>query len=332
MVVGASESVKPRYRRVIILFFAAFILLNAMAYRHARAFFFYTDGEARTPAPEHLGWRQKLDVLIRGIHVPKPKAHSTPVEHQMDYESIQVPGRSAETLAAWRIPREGADAMAILFHGYNSEKSGLLPEAKLLYGLGLEIVMVDFHGHGDSPGQQTTLGIREADDVAAVLAWARSVWPDRKIYLYGHSMGGAAVLRAVGVLNATPDGAIVESIFDTLLNAIRFRFHLLSVPAFPSAEILLFWGSQQLGVNGFRHDLRAYARHARVPVLVSHGTNDRRAALAGARDVHDGLAGPKSFISMEGAGHVNPALINPAFWSERVRLFLTGISTGNVAP
>ena len=328
MVVGPAESVKPFFRRMLLLLLAAFLLLNYLAYRHARSFFFYTGGTERTPSPESLGWAEKARVLIRGVQVPKPKMHSSPADYELPWESISVPGRASTGLSGWLIPKPDASELMILFHGYNSEKSGLLPEAKLFYAMGYEVLMIDFSGHGDSPGNTTTLGIREADDVVSTLAWARKKWPGRRIYLYGHSMGGAAILRAMGTLNAKPDAVIVESVFDTLLNAIRFRFDLLSVPSFPAAEILLYWGSRQLSVNGFRHDLRSYARNIILPVLVSHGTADRRASLAGARDVYDALGGKKYFLTMDGAGHVNPSNMDPVLWSEQVRRFLRDVSTG----
>lgn len=310
-------------KRLLLFVLAGFIALNFLAYHHARSFFVYSSGRDRTPSPENLSWPQKIHVLLTGIRVPKPKEHSSPADYGLPFEPIALPGRDGTALSAWRLPGLAQSPLIILFHGYNSEKSGLLPEAVRFYRLGLEVLMVDFGGHGHSPGNETTLGIREADDVKAVFTRARAENPDRKIFLYGHSMGGAAVLRAMALYGVTPDGALVESVFDNLLNAVRFRFALLNAPSFPAAEILLFWANQQLGVDGFTHDLVAYARGIEVPVLVSHGTRDNRASVEGAQRVHGALPGEKSFLLIEGAGHVNPCLADEAAWMAAVSNFIS---------
>ena len=313
-------------RRLLILFLVLFVLLNVLAYHHAGSFFYYTDGDIRTASPEQMSGGQKLRVLVTGIRVPKPTSHTTPAAWRLDFQSIDIPGRDGLTLSGWVIPSEATETVTVLFHGYSSEKSGLLHEAAHFHDLGHTVVLVDFPGHGGSPGNRTTLGIDEARDVAAVYAWARTTWPERQIVLYGHSMGGAAVMRAIGTLGIEPDAAVVESVFDTLLNAIRFRFALLSAPSFPTAEILLFWGSVRLGVNGFGHDVVAYARASHVPVLVVHGEQDRRAHVEGARRIYDALPGRKGWVLIPGAGHVNPCLTDPQKWQREIDLFVRGSS------
>lgn len=300
-----------------------FFILNLLAYHHAGSFFFYTDDGPRTPSPEQLSWKQKLWVLVRGIHVPKPMAHSRPESMGLSFQEMTVPGRELMMLSAWHLPQPDADTMVVLFHGYSSEKSGLLPEAKIFHEMGCEVLMVDFPGAGNSPGFKTTLGLLEAEDVASVTRWVRSKWSHRRVILYGHSMGGAAIMRAMALLSVNPDAAIVESVFDTLLNAIRRRFELLSAPSFPAAEILLFWGGIRLGANGFSHDVTAYAASVRTPVLVIHGDQDRRATIDGAGKVYDALAGERQFLLMKAAGHVNPCLADRETWKRDVASFIS---------
>jgi uncharacterized protein len=164
--------------------------------------------------------------------------------------------------------------------------------------------------------------VREAEDVTAALDWARARWPERRIYVYGHSMGGAAVMRAMALNGARPDGAIVESVFDTLLEAIRFRFRLMSLPSFPAAEVLLFWGGRQLGVDGFAHDIVAYAEAVEAPVLMIHGAQDNRASVAGAERVFEALRDEKAFVVIASAGHVNPCVFEPDKWRQAVGGFV----------
>jgi alpha-beta hydrolase superfamily lysophospholipase len=316
--------VKKLLRRAGWVALVLFVLLNVLAYRHARSFFFYTLAGERTPPPEAMTWPDKIAVMIRGITVPKPAAHGDPGDVGLAFSTMSLPGRDGTELRAWRIPPlENAVnepvPLALLFHGYSSEKSGLLPEARAFHDLGCEVVMTDFPGHGESPGTMTSLGIYEARDVAAVLAEVRRREPGRPVILYGHSMGGVAVLKAMAEHGATPDAAVVESVFDSLLRAIRFRFDLLSAPSWPAAEILLFWGSVQLGANGFTHDAMDYASRVDIPTLVVHGSEDNRASVAGAQRVNDVLLNPVGLLVIQGAGHVNPVLTQPDAWRTAVR-------------
>jgi len=263
-----------------------------------------------------------MGMLFRGVHIPKPEAFTSPDSFGAPYEEILVPGRDHMQLSAWRLLQPDAESVVLLFHGYSSEKSGLMPEAQIFWKMGSEVVMVDFPGSGGSPGNKTSLGIHESEDVVKAIEWARAQWPNRRLVVYGHSMGGAAIIRAMAVHGAQPDVAVVESVFDTLLEAIRFRFDLLSVPSFPAAEILLFWGSVQLGANGFDHDMVRYAQSVRTPTMIIHGENDRRALVAGADRVYHALAGPKQLVLIQNAGHVNPCLADPEKWGIAVRSFI----------
>jgi len=299
-----------------------FLSINLLAYRHAGSFFFYTDGGLRTPPPEEISRAQKIVMLFRGVRIPKPMAHTSPDSFGAPYEEVSVPGRDYMPLSAWRLLQPNADSVVLLFHGYSSEKSGLIPEARMFFEMGYEVVMVDFPGSGGSPGNVTSLGIHESEDVARVIEWARELWPQRRLVVYGHSMGGVAILRAMAVSGVQPDVAVVESIFDTLLQAIRFRFELLSVPSFPAAELLLFWGSVQLGANGFDHNTVRYAQSVRTPTMIIHGEDDRRAMVDGAERVYEALAGPRQLLLIKNAGHVNPCLADPEKWKTAVHTFI----------
>ena len=155
-------------------------------------------------------------------------------------------------LAAWMIPAGDDDRVLVIsFHGHAAEKSSLLTEARLMHELGYAVLLVDFRGSGESPGSVTTIGYREADDVAAAVIYARRVKPGIRIVLYGHSMGAVAILRAIAAGYVEPDGIIIEAVFDTMLNTVRNRFHAMRLPPFPAAEMILFWGGVQTGCNAF---------------------------------------------------------------------------------
>ena len=218
--------------------------------------------------------------------------------------------------------------MCIGFHAYSSSKSSLLGHAKAFHDLGYDVLLVDFRGSGGSRGNDTTLGYREAEDVAAAVDFASHRWPDESEILLGQSMGGAAILRAIADLNVHPSGAIIESCYDRMLSTTENRFHAMGLPAFGLARLIVFWGGVQFGHNTFEQNPADYATRVHCPVLIMQGGLDRRVTNAQARNLFDHLAGPKRFEIYDHCGHCGFLAVDADRWNRDVTQFLT--SLGNL--
>ena len=303
-------------------FVAGAVALNILAYRHAYAMMHFTAGNPRTEKPEKLTLCQKARVLLSGVSMPRPQASALPSDLSASTSRLRLDCTNGITLGAWFSPGESEKPLVILFHGYSSEKSGTLPEAKAFLAMGFSVLLVDFRGSGDSSESYTTVGFKEADDVAAAVRYAREHWPRREMVLYGQSMGAAAILRAVESCGVQPDAIIVEAVFDKMLNTVRHRFEAMGVPSFPSAELLVFWGGHQAGFNGFRHNPVQYATSVKCPILFLHGAKDSRAHIEEARRVFAAVPGPKRFREFPTIGHEASAVRFPDEWNEAVGRFL----------
>jgi hypothetical protein len=212
-----------------------------------------------------------------------------------------------------------------MFHGFAASKASLLPAAEAFHELGYDALLVDFRGSGGSDGYATTIGYREADDVAAACDYARQQWPDSPLVLYGRSMGGAAVLRALAVGELRPAAVILECPFDRLLSTTKNRFRAVGLPSFPAAELLVFWGGVQHGYSGFDHNPVDYAAAVECPALFLHGERDVRVAPAEAREVFDRLGSKKTWALLEGAGHENLSVARRDAWRAAVERFLIAL-------
>lgn len=87
------------------------------------------------------------------------------------------------------------------------------------------------------------------------------------------------------------------------VNTVRHRFRAMRVPSFPSAQLLVFWGGQQSGFNGFSHNPVDYATSVDCPALFMHGRDDPRATLDEGRRVFNAVPGPKQFKIFDRTGH-----------------------------
>ena len=222
--------------------------------------------------------------------------------------------------------------LVILFHGYAADKTSLLREAKILIGLGQSVLLVDFRGSGGSSESYTTVGIREGDDVAAVVRYANEnlLQVHTSTILFGHSMGAVAILRAVHEHSVAPDAVVLEAVFDTMLNTVRNRFAALGVSSFPSAELLVFWGGWQADFCGFSHNPVDYATSVRSPTLFMHGVDDSRATIAEGRRVFEAVRGPKEFMEFEAVGHQTYASKYPYEWQTAVAEIIRKVQNKHV--
>jgi hypothetical protein len=313
----------------LLVLVAGAVMLNVLAYNHARAMTHFVVGGRRTVEPERLSPLAKCRVLLAGVRLPRPETEHVPTDLGPDCGRPMIEGREGTLLSAWCVDRGATTPLVILFHGYAAEKSLLLPEARALLDLGASVLLVDFQGSGGSSGSTTTIGFREADDVAAVTRYARDRWPDRAVILFGQSMGAVAILRAVQTHGVRPDGVVLEAVFDTMLHTVRNRFDAMHVPSFPSAELLVFWGGRQWGFAGFAHNPLDYASALRCPALFLHGTDDPRARPVEGRRVFAAATCPKTFVEFEGVAHRSYVVEHPSKWRATLGAFLAeSVPTG----
>jgi pimeloyl-ACP methyl ester carboxylesterase len=94
---------------------------------------------------------------------------------------------------------EQGENLVVLAHGFSSEKTSLVWVRNHLLNAGYSVAMFDFTGHGASQGQvnfDNAQTERLSFDLETVVNWLiSSGYEASKMQLYGHSMGGRAILQ-----------------------------------------------------------------------------------------------------------------------------------------
>jgi len=289
--------------KALIVVLALFLVLNVVAYRHAWRMTHFVPAGRRTGSPGELSLVGKVKTPILGVEIPKPKVGVVGPEFPQPARTIGFVTSDGVKLEAWDIPVVSARGVAVMFHGYAGSRSGLLGESRMLHELGWRTVLVDSRGSGGSEGMATTLGWREAKDVAAAVNWAHGEWPEMQLLIYGQSMGAAAALRAIATENVRPDALVVECPFDKLLTTVGHRYHAMGLPSFPFAQLLVLWGGVQQGFDAFEHNPVEYARVVSCPVLVLDGEHDPWIRPDEARRVAAATRGPTLCHIFPRGGH-----------------------------
>lgn len=207
--------------------------------------------------------------------------NETPGSYGLDYQAVEVFSREDRLkLAAWYIPRQGANRCVLLVHGRDASKqnaiSGRLPAlACELHKMGLAVLMLDLRGHGESEGQRYTWGVFERRDVLGGVDYLQKEgFTGGSIAVLGISLGGAAAVAAAYEEPAI--GALVlDSTFADLQALVKPNWRKESgLPLFFLPSAFMMWQAI------YRFDLRQVKPAREVaamtprPVLVMHSRSD----------------------------------------------------------
>ena len=308
---------RNRFRKIFLwLTLVVLLLLNGIAAVHAYKFTHFSEGEEGSSQTAALPVPKKVELLLTGVNQPKPKAKRLP---KMPFTTIRL--QSNKALECWLLQTDSAKGTVALFHGYGSEKSGLLKNAEAFLAMGYNALLVDFMGSGGSEGVQTTIGFKEAEQVKTVFEFLQQQ-EAQQIHLFGSSIGAVAIMKAVADFQLQPTSVILECPFGTFYETVSARFAMFGVPSFPMAHLLLFWGSVLNGYWAYSHNPDEYATDITCPALLLYGAKDPKVSPAETDRIFANLAGPKQLKTFPLAAHENYLLNYKHEWMDAVQNFL----------
>ncbi len=229
----------------------------------------------------------------------------------MPGERIEFQGHSGEMLAARLDLPEGPHLATALFaHCFTCSKDIVAARriAGRLAALGFAVLRFDFTGLGHSQGEfaNTTFRSNVADLVAAARHLeARGMAPG---LLIGHSLGGAAMLKAAGEIESARAVATIAAPFDPGHVLHNFAGAIDEIREKGVAEVAL--GGRRIAIGrDFIEDVCAQSLEPAIralsrALLVMHSPLDRVVAIENAANIFRAARHPKSFVSLDRADHL----------------------------
>lgn len=229
----------------------------------------------------------------------------------MPTERITFPGHSGETLAArLDLPTGPVLATALFAHCFTCSKD--IPAARRIAGrlaaMGIAVLRFDFTGLGHSEGEfaNTTFSSNVADLIAASQYLAkRNMAPS---LLIGHSLGGAAVLRARAGIPSVKGVVTLGAPFDPGHVSHHFDAALPEIQSKGQAEVCLGGRPFVIG-RDFVDDINAEAlapaiKELNAALLVMHAPRDGTVSIDNAAEIFTTAKHPKSFVTLDEADHL----------------------------
>ncbi|SHH78229.1 bifunctional alpha/beta hydrolase/OsmC family protein [Marivita hallyeonensis] len=229
----------------------------------------------------------------------------------MTTERITFPGHSGDTLSARLDLPEGPHLATALFaHCFTCSKD--IPAARRiaarLSAMGIAVLRFDFTGLGHSKGEfSNTTFTSNVGDLHAAAAYLR----DRNMapsMLIGHSLGGAAVLRAAGDMEGIKAVVTIGAPFDPEHVTHNFADALEDIDQKGQAEVDLGGRPFTIG-KAFVQDVKAQALapiigNLKAALLVMHAPRDAVVGIENATNIFVAAKHPKSFVTLDDADHL----------------------------
>ncbi len=229
----------------------------------------------------------------------------------MQEQKITFTGHAGDTLAArFDRPQGQMLATALFAHCFTCSKDIAAARriSQRLARMGIGVLRFDFTGLGHSDGEFANAGF--SGNVADLIQAARYLEENERApaLLVGHSLGGAAVLRAAADIPSVKAVATIGAPFDPAHVIHNFGPAIEEIREKGAAEVTL-------GGRGFRitrsflddvdrAQLEPAIRRMKAALLVMHAPLDTVVGVENAADIFRAARHPKSFVSLDGADHL----------------------------
>ena len=149
------------------------------------------------------------------IYFPERQVQITPDQVGLPYDAVRLQSTDGVTLQGWYISAAAHPRATVLYlHGNSGNIGNCLESARQLVLLGMNVLLIDYRGYGDSTGKPSEQGMyQDAEAAWRYLLETRKTDP-QEIIVYGHSLGGAVASWLAA--RHTPGALILEAAFTTL--------------------------------------------------------------------------------------------------------------------
>lgn len=216
------------------------------------------------------------------IFFPFKAIEQTPKNWGLEYEDVAIRTEDGLELDGWYIPYPGAEQMLLFFHGNAGNISHRRESLEIFHRLGLNVLIVDYRGYGNSEGSPSEPGLY----MDAMAAWNYLIdekgFADNQIVIFGRSLGGSVAANLASRVEAR--GLVLESTFTSARDFAHVVFPVLS----------------RMIVMRFELNTDERIQQVHSPVLVLHSPDDEIMPFHLGERVFALANEPKRFYTMRG--------------------------------
>ncbi len=241
----------------------------------------------------------------KSIYFPMKEVTATPDEAGLSYEDIYFNTSDGKRLNGWFIAGDEAGFTVILCHGNAGNISHRLEKLSMFHKMGLNVLIFDYRGYGKSEGVPSESGLYKDAMAAYIYLTKKRKVPEKKIVLYGESIGGAVVIDLARKVNVR--ALITEETFTSVKDMVGTAYPFL--PHF---------------VFSARFDSVTKISQVGCSKLIIHSVDDEIVPFSQGRKLFDTAHTPKKFLKIRGS-HNTAFLDSAGPFTEGIRSFVADL-------
>lgn len=205
-----------------------------------------------------------------------------------------------------RPPQE--NACFIFLHSQSANRAEGRFLVDFLCPHGISVMLFDFGGSGSSSEKYITLGLRESEELKAVVDKLKDEYSYDRIGLWGKSMGAVTALF-YGQRSATIDVMVLDSPFDKIESVIyKVADQQSSMPRFVISGVMHMIRNtimKEVGFDIYQVDPSSIAHRVTVPACFLVGTKDSMINIDDFMKLYNAYAGEKKLTVIADASHAD---------------------------
>ena len=217
------------------------------------------------------------------LYYPIREMAYSPGDIGLTFEKVVLHTEDDIKIAAWFIPAKAAAYTILFCHGNAGNLSHRLDSINIFNELGLNCLIFDYRGYGNSQGEPSEEGTYL--DAEAAWRWLteKKKIPPKQIIIFGRSLGGSIAANLAA--DVKPAGLVLESSFTSFIDMGKKFYPYMPVKLFAK----------------FRYSTIDYVQKVRCPVMLIHSRNDEIVPFEFGLRLYEAANEPKEFVEIFGS-------------------------------
>ncbi len=205
-----------------------------------------------------------------------------PSDIELQYDDVKLETTDGLTLSAWYIPAENAKFTLLFCHGNGGNMAHRLESINIFNRLGLNCLIFDYRGYGDSNGKPSEKGVYIDTQTAYDWLINKKKFSPENIIIFGRSVGASIAAHLAS--NVKAKGLIMESSFTSYAD-IGHKYY----PYMP-VRLLARYSFSAID----------YIKKVHCPILSIHSPDDDIIPFKLGRPLYAAANEPKEFLEISG--------------------------------
>jgi fermentation-respiration switch protein FrsA (DUF1100 family) len=265
------------------------------------------------PAPEKKSGLTALAEKLLGkdggnrlFYYPTKTAPDVPSDFGHRFEDVTFKSGDGTKLHGWffqPIEKVKPKGTVVFHHGNTGSVGYHIGFVGWMARAGYQVLLYDYRGFGKSEGEITRKGLVQDARAAIIYAKSREDVDGKRIISFGHSLGGAKSLAALG-----------EKMIPGVRGVICFA-------GFASYEDMAKKVAGNMGADLVTDELSArdlVEKISPIPVLIAHGTKDAVVPLAQGEILFKNAKEPKTIYRIPNGSHTRALWMNDGEYRTKV--------------